>query len=425
MAKHFDTDHTGSIDMFEIIALLEALRSPATDEELKTLFDHGNTGNSLSYEQFYSVMCQDEENRARYPVLAKVFPNPSHISEIIWNVSCKMLPSGAFTAGDSVLEGGFSTPHQHGGIRESTEEKNKLIVIDRESGHPEEEKIPEYIKVAMRIMYATTSGRFVVEHQAKKMLHHLSKVQGEKYDAPESKKGIHEFIHFHHLNVEEMLESPDSFKTFNEFFYRKLKPTARKITEPNNNKLAVCGADSRANVFITVDEATKLWIKGHKFSLGALLQDHEMAKDYQNGSVVIWRLAPQDYHRFHSPVTGTLKSMAPFDGTYYTVNPIAINANVDVYTENKRVRCVISTPDFGDIIYIAIGATMVGSVNFTKKVGESFKKGDELGYFAFGGSTVIVLFKNGTISFEEDLVVNSAKPIETLVKLGQPLGRAH
>jgi len=238
------------------------------------------------------------------------------------------------------------------------------------------------------------------------------------------KKGIHEFIHFHHLNVEEMLENPDSYKTFNEFFYRKLKPSARKITEPNNNKLAVCGADSRANVFVTVDEATKLWIKGHKFSLGGLLQDQEMAKDYQNGSLVIWRLAPQDYHRFHSPVTGTLKSMVPFAGTYYTVNPIAIRANVDVYTENKRVRCVISTPDFGDIVYIAIGATMVGSVNFTKKVGDSFKKGDELGYFAFGGSTVIVLFKNGTIEFEEDLVVNSAKPIETLVKLGQPLGKA-
>jgi len=334
-----------------------------------------------------------------------------------------MSPSGTYSAGDSILEGGFNTPHQHGGLRESSKE-DKLIVIDRVTGHPTEEKIPEYIKVAMRLMYATNSGRFVVEHQAKKLLHHLSKVQGEKYDSPESKKGIMEFIHFHHINEEEMLDSADSFKTFNEFFYRKLKSNARPITEPSNQKLAVCGADSRTNVFISVDEATKLWIKGQKFSIGGLMCDETLAKDYSNGSVVIFRLAPQDYHRFHSPVAGTLLSMTPVNGTYFTVNPIAIRENVDVYTENKRVRCVIRTAEFGDIIYMAIGATMVGSVNFTKKVGDSFKKGDELGYFAFGGSTVIVLFKPGTIAFEEDLVINSAKPIETLVRLGQPLGRA-
>jgi len=423
LAKHFDTDHSGSIDLFESIALFEALRSPIGDEDIKALFDMGNAGKPMSYEQFYQLL--REENRKSHPLLEKVFPNTHQITEIIWNVSCKMIEGkdGTFSVGDSILEGGFNTPHQHGSLRESTKE-DKLIVVDRVTGHPVEERIPEYIKVAMRLMYATSSGRFVVEHQAKKLLHHLSKVQGEKYDNPESKKGIAEFIHFHELNVDEMLDPPESFKTFNQFFYRKLKPSARKITEPSNNKLAVCGADSRLNLFVTVDEATKLWIKGNKFSLKGLLGDEGLAKEYQNGSLAIWRLAPQDYHRFHSPVTGTLVSMQPFDGTYYTVNPIAIRANVDVYTENKRVRCVLKTPDFGDVIYVAVGATMVGSVNFTKKVGDSFNKGDELGYFAFGGSTVIVLFKNGTIKFEDDLVVNSEKPIETLVKLGQPLGKA-
>jgi len=311
--------------------------------------------------------------------------------------------------------------HHRGELHES----EKLIVIDRESGHPVEEKIPEYIKVAMRLLFATNSGRFVVEHQAKKILYHLSKIQGEKYDSPESKKGIMEFVHFHNLNVEEMLEPPESYRTFNEFFYRKLKPNARPIADPNNQRIAVCGADSRTNVFLSVDEATKLWIKGQKFSVGSLLGDHSLGQDFTNGSLVIFRLAPQDYHRFHSPVTGTLVSMTPMEGTYYTVNPIAIRQDVDVYTENKRVRCLLRTPEFGDVIFMAIGATLVGSVNFTKKVGDSFKKGDELGYFAFGGSTIIVLFKSGCITFENDLVINSAKPIETLVKLGQPLGRAN
>jgi len=364
-----------------------------------------------------------EENKKKNPVLNNIFPTTHAINELIWNVSCQMRGEGLSTAGNSVLEGGFSTPHQHRALRESNE-KDKLVVIDRETKQPVEEKIPEYIKVAMRIMYATTSGRFVVEHQAKKLLHHLSKVQGEKYDAPESRKEIHPFIDFHHLNVEEMLDNVDSFTTFNQFFYRKLKPTARKIAEPTNQKLAVCGADSRANVFVTVTEATKLWIKGHGFTIGKLIQSESLAKEYQEGSVVIWRLAPQDYHRFHSPVTGTIKEVLPHAGTYYTVNPIAVRENVDVYTENKRVRIVLETPDFGEVIYMAIGATMVGSVNLTVAVGAKVKKGDEIGYFAFGGSTIIVLFKKGVIKFEEDLVINSAKPIETLVKLGQPLGRA-
>jgi len=277
----------------------------------------------------------------------------------------------------------------------------------------------------LRLMYSTGGGKFAVDHmQIKKVLRHLTEKQGKKYTNPGSVKEIDPFLKFHELNTDEILDPLDSFKNFNEFFYRKLKGIARPIASPNDPKVAVSPADCRLNVFPTVDEATKLWVKGRNFTVKTLIQDDNLEKAFTGGSMVIARLAPQDYHRFHSPVGGVLGNMKAFEGAYYTVNPIAINETVDVYTENKRVRTVINSPEFGDVIYIAVGATMVGSIVFTAKEGDKLKKGDEVGYFAFGGSTVLLFFKKGAIEYDEDLVVNSSKPIETLVKMGAALGKS-
>jgi len=209
-----------------------------------------------------------------------------------------------------------------------------------------------------------------------------------------------------------------SYKNFNEFFYRKLKPSVHQISK----SLAVSPADCRSNVFATLDEATKIWIKGRNFTLKNLLQNEELEKKFIGASLFICRLAPQDYHRFHVPVDGKLKSLTPYPGTYYTVNPIAIREDVDVYIENKRTLAVIDSDHFGEILYIAVGATLVGSINFTRTPGETIKRGEEMGYFAFGGSTVLILFQAGRITFEEDLIINSTKPIETLIKMGDSIG---
>jgi len=112
----------------------------------------------------------------------------------------------------------------------------------------------------------------------------------------------------------------------------------------------------------------------------------------------------------------------PHNGTLYTVNPIAVREDVDVFTENKRVFVRIDTPAFGEVVYIAVGATMVGSIVITRKAGEEIKRGEEMGYFAFGGSTILTLFQPGKVVFAQDIVVNSAKPIETLLKMGEPVG---
>jgi len=240
----------------------------------------------------------------------------------------------------------------------------------------------------------------------------------------QSASHIPEFIKFHNLNTKEMLDPLDSFKTFNEFFYRKLKATARPIGSPSDSTIAVSPGDCRLHVFPNLDDATRLWIKGKKFSLRGLFKNEQLADRFVGGHLVICRLAPQDYHRFHIPVNCTIKSRTEVSGLYYTVNPIAINHDVDVYTENKRVVTVLESPEFGEMVYVSVGATLVGSIFFTANVGDTLKKGNEYGYFAFGGSTVLLFFKKGSITFDQDLVLNSLKPLETLVKMGSPLGKA-
>jgi len=299
------------------------------------------------------------------------------------------------------------------------------MVHDRQSGKLVEEKIPHYIDVALKLMYSTRSGRSAVESgQVRKLLTHLSVLQGKKYDDPRSKKEIPHFIEFHALNEAEILEPLDSFKNFNEFFYRKLKPDARVIAEPNNPKVAVSPADCRLHVFPTITSATELWIKGKNFTLENLFKNGSLSSKFDNGSLVIARLAPQDYHRFHIPIDCTIGHTTHIDGALYTVNPVAIEHPVDVYTENVRNVTLLDSKEFGVVGYISVGATMVGSIRITSQEGQTVSKGDEHGYFAFGGSTVLLLFEPGTIVFDSDLIVNSEKPVETLVKMGSSIGRS-
>ncbi|CAN1302922.1 Phosphatidylserine decarboxylase proenzyme 2 [Linum perenne] len=193
----------------------------------------------------------------------------------------------------------------------------------------------------------------------------------------------------------------------------------------DRDDIAVCAADCRLIAFKSEEDTKRFWIKGKKFSIEGLLGNNISSKAFMNGTVVIFRLAPQDYHRFHVPVSGTIDKFLDIPGCLYTVNPIAVNSKYcNVFTENKRVVSVITTTDFRKVAFIAIGATMVGSITFSKKVGDYVNKGDEFGYFSFGGSTVICVFEKDVIQIDEDLLENSARSLETLVQVGMTLGVA-
>ncbi|VAH85765.1 unnamed protein product [Triticum turgidum subsp. durum] len=146
-----------------------------------------------------------------------------------------------------------------------------------------------------------------------------------------------------------------SLQTFNEFFIRQLKPSARPIAHIDDGSIATCAADCRLMAYSSVDESTRFWIKGRKFSIEGLLGADAHHNAFKNGSLVIFRLAPQDYHRFHVPVSGTVEKFVEIPGCLYTVNPIAVNSKYcNVFTENKRVISIISTSEFGKVCLLSL-----------------------------------------------------------------------
>jgi phosphatidylserine decarboxylase len=241
-------------------------------------------------------------------------------------------------------------------------------------------------------------------------------------DDPSSVKYIRSFVNYFHIDLDEVLLPVSKFKSFNEFFYRKLKPEARLLSFPNDPSVVVSPADCRIVVFPTISEATRIWVKGVEFSVSELLKDNSMAQYFDGGSIVLCRLAPQDYHRFHSPVDGTMGIMIPIPGTYFTVNPMAVRQKIDVFTQNARTISYIYSDNFGKVAYVSVGATMVGSIRYTCKENQRLGRMDEVGYFAFGGSTIILLFAKDMITFDSDLIDTSKEQLETWIRCGDSIG---
>jgi len=264
------------------------------------------------------------------------------------------------------------------------------------------------------------------------LLKNESEKMGREYDDPKSQAHIKPFIAGFHLedSMQQMMKpDPDSYNTFNEFFAREIREDARPPAEPENNLVTSSPADCRLTCFPTIDLATKYWIKGSGFTLERLLGDAEVAQQFDGGSIVIARLAPQDYHRWHAPVSGTVESIKDIPGAYYTVNPQAINESgtLDVFCENKRsVMIIRRNPTNAPIAVIAVGAMLVGSIKYVPGLGEigaQVHRSQCLGGFYYGGSTVIVVYPPGEVTLDEDLVNNSIKEnCETLMEVGWRTG---
>ncbi|KAF2209724.1 hypothetical protein CERZMDRAFT_69855 [Cercospora zeae-maydis SCOH1-5] len=316
------------------------------------------------------------------------------------------------------------TKVSYGGYKLGANSAN-ILVQDRVTGQINEERMSIYVRLGIRLLYKGLKSREMEKKRVRKLLRSMSFKQGRKYDDPASAAQIAGFINFHQLDMSEVLLPTDKFKTFNEFFYRELKPGARPCSAPNDQHVIVSPADCRSVVFNRMDDAQRIWVKGREFNVERLLGDAypQDAKRYHNGALGIFRLAPQDYHRFHIPVDGVMGEPKLIEGEYYTVNPMAIRSALDVYGENVRVVVPIDSTCHGRVMVICIGAMMVGSTVITRKKGDHVKRAEELGYFKFGGSTLLVLFEPGVMKFDEDLVANSSGALETLVRVGMSIGR--
>ncbi len=272
----------------------------------------------------------------------------------------------------------------------------------------------------LRWTYETGLGRLALNALVKRAI--ASRYYGMRMNWRFSAQKILPFIVQYNLDVDEFAKKPYAFKTFNQFFYRALKPGTRPIAE--GDRVAALPADGRHLAFQNGDAADGFYAKGQRFSLESFLGDAALAAEFAGGSLLISRLCPVDYHRFHFPVSGRPGEPRLINGALYSVSPVALRRNLAYLWENKRMVTLVDSPVFGRVAVCEIGATMVGTISQTFVPGRAVAKGDEKGLFMFGGSCVVTIFQPGKIKFDADLLEHSAQQREVYAKMGERLGVA-
>ena len=271
----------------------------------------------------------------------------------------------------------------------------------------------------LRFTYESPLGALPLHALVKRAA--FSRWYGNRMDAPASQAKVAPFLATYGVDTGEFADAPDSFRTFNEFFYRKLKPQARPIAA-GENEIAF-PADGRHLVLPDIAACGDFFIKGTRFDLAALLGDSALAERFAHGSMLISRLCPVDYHRFHFPCSGVPGPAKQINGPLYSVSPIALRKRPSILWENKREITVLRTPSLGDVLLLEVGATCVGSIVQTYTSGASIAKGDEKGYFRFGGSCFITIFEPGKIRFSNDLIEHSRAGREVYARMGDVAAR--
>ncbi len=283
--------------------------------------------------------------------------------------------------------------------------------IDPESGEIKTEKVlgDQLIKW----LYSTSSGNLLSHILCRST---LSKLYGLYQWTPISKKKIPQFINEFKIDMSEYLKQ--DYANFNEFFIRKFKKGKRPFED--NNTLSAF-AEGRYFAYNKIDPNVKVPVKEKYLSPKALLGHSKWMDQFQNGPLVICRLCPVDYHRFHFPDEGRVLDYYKISGNFHSVNPLALNAKPNIFITNERDITILDTKNFGKLAYIEVGAMCVGLIKQSHDMERSFLKGDEKGYFLFGASTVIVIGEEGAWLPDEALIKNTNSGLETFTKLGKPI----
>ena len=272
---------------------------------------------------------------------------------------------------------------------------------------------------AMRWIYGTTTGQLALHILIKRTI--FSKFLGYLKNRPASRKEIKPFIARYGIPMEESILQVHEFTSFNDFFQRRLKPQARPIFPGND--VAVFPADGRHMGWQQANQMQGVFIKGQQFDLPALLGNQELADHYACGSVILSRLAPTDYHRFHFPIDGVPGPSKLIPGHLVSVSPYSLRAKLSGLWTNKRMLTLIDSPVWGKVALLEVGATGVGSITETYTPGTPVTKGEEKGYFHFGGSTVMTFFEPNRIQLADDLLETTSQRIELFARQGDFMGK--
>lgn len=245
----------------------------------------------------------------------------------------------------------------------------------------------------------------------------------------------HWFIRHYHVDMSEAMEpDPDAYSDFNSFFTRALRPGVRPVIQEAGQ--ICCPSDGAIIQLGDIHGSQILQAKGHNYSLIELLGgSEERARPFHGGQFATTYLSPGDYHRVHMPFSGQLIETTYIPGRLFSVSPDYTEAVPNLFARNERVVCIFQT-EAGSMAVVLVGAIFVGSIE-TVWAGEitpardkrikvtrydsveptiHLKRGEELGRFNMGGSTIIVLFGPDRVKWEPGLNPG------TRVRFGQAMG---
>ena len=286
----------------------------------------------------------------------------------------------------------------------------KSKFVDRQNN----EQYIEKSRLSSTLLYGSIVGTLIVAIATRKS---VSKVGSLYANSKGSRKLIKSFVKKNKIDMSEYEDR--NFRTFNDFFTRKILPGKRPFSDDEDVLISV--ADSKL-LYYKIGSNTEILIKGKTYTTKELLRDAKLADEYKDGVCLVFRLDVDDYHRYSFVDNGKVIGGKKINGILHTVGPIAFKRH-KVFKQNQREYSILETENFDKVIQMEVGALLVGKIkNHDVKY---FKRGEEKGYFLFGGSTVVLLFKKNTVKIDLDIVSNSSKDIETKVKLGETIGRRY
>ena len=240
-------------------------------------------------------------------------------------------------------------------------------------------------------------------------LHRMVEDYGEFLDTPASAAYLNEFIARPNYKMEDYFVGPSGWLTFNQFFAREVRPGSRPIAAPYDDKVIVAPADAVYMGQWPIDEDSTITAKGLEWRIDELLGDSSYSGAFKGGTYTHSFLYIDDYHRYHLPVAGTIREVRNISGkVYMDVSRNAEGAldvvDGDTYQFNQeRGLIVIDSPTVGLVAVLPIGMSYVSSVNLSARVGDELRKGDEFGYFLFGGSDIVMVFQNKGIVLDAEV----------------------
>lgn len=288
-----------------------------------------------------------------------------------------------------------------------------ILFWNRAKAQEEVEQV--YGDTSIRLLYETKIGQSLAENVLSRSW--VSKAYGSYQASSLSAHKVEPFVKKFNIPMEEYESGP--FPTFNDFFIRRFREGKRPFVEPANEMGAF--AEARYLAYEKVLPKQKFPVKGKSLSASALLGSMEKGKIFEGGPLLLARLCPTDYHRFHFPDAGRITESYTIHGKLHSVNPLALKYKEDIFITNERRVSLLETKNMGRLAYVEVGALCVGKIVQTLE-GAEFRRGQEKGYFLFGGSTVIVLGEPGVWRPDADLLEQTRLGRETLVRLGERVG---